>query len=209
MTAALRLGFPDPFPPFCWAEGGCTRGQFIGAIQAVTAHLPEDLPIAWVPGNLASLPVQLAAGHIDAIAAKAVIRARGGRFTFSEPLIQTAAALFARTGQHAPAPAQAGNATIATPAEGPLQGVLLREAPRARLILTTDYEDTLAALLSGRADFAALNADAGGALARRLHPGRLVPPGPRFAPLGLSVATMPGDPENVLGRLRLKRLHLA
>ncbi|MGY6536562.1 MAG: substrate-binding periplasmic protein [Pararhodobacter sp.] len=206
MTTRLRLGYLDPFRPFCWREGNTARGSFI---DALATRLSNPLSIDWQPGDLAELPALLATGQIDAIAAKAITPARAGLLTFSEPLLQTAAALFAAAGGTAPALTCAGTAVIATPASGPLPGIIRQQAPRSRLLLTKGYDDTLAALLSGRADLAALNADAGTDLAQRRFPGRFAPAGPRFAPLGLAIATPPGDPAGVLAALGLVPCHLA
>ncbi len=202
----LRLGYLDPFRPFCWSENGSARGSFV---IALTARLPPATRLAWRPAPLAALPRHLATGRIDAIAAKAVTATRAGQFTFSEPLLHTAAALFARAGTTPPALSDTGTATIATPGNGPLVAIIRAEAPCARLLLTPDYDAALAALLAGRTDFAALNADAGADLAQRVHPGRISRPGPRFAPLGLAVATLPGDPHGILPRIGLFPLHLA
>lgn len=202
----LRLGYPDPFPPFCESTPAGARGRFVDALAAT---LPGGQAIDWLPGPLDTLPAWLAEGRIDAIAPKAITTARADAFAFSQPLMQTAAALFGPGRHPPPALEQAGNARIGTPRQGPLAAHIARHAPAARLVFTADYADTLAAVLAGKADFAALNADAGAELARRLHPARFAPPGPRFAPLGLAVATLPGDPQKVLPRLGLQPLHFA
>ena len=202
----LRLGFPDPFPPFCESTAHGPQGRFIAALAA---RLPPGQRIDCQPGPLDALPQWLRDGRIDAIAPKAVTLDRAQRFSFSQPLMQTAAALFGPAPRPAPALEQAGTARIATPRQGPLAALITRHAQDARLIATTDYADTLDAVLTGAADFAALNADAGAEIAHRLHPGRFAPPGPRFAPLDLAVATLPGDPHAVLPRLGLQPLHLA
>ena len=204
---ALRLGFPDPFPPFCESDRQGPYGRFI---NAVAKSLPQGQRIDWQPGPLDRLNQWLRDGRIDAIAPKAVTLERAQRFSFSQPLMQTAAALFGLAdGPAAPALQQAGSARIATPRQGPLAALITRHAPDARLIATMDYAETLNAVLTGAADFAALNADAGAEIAHRHHPGRFAPPGPRFAPLGLAVATLPGDPHQVLPSLGLRPLHLA
>ncbi len=202
----LRLGFLNPFRPFCWQAAGSVQGLFVTALHT---RLPSKPLPDWLPASLQALPALLTAGQIDAIAAKAITASRATQFTFSEPLLHTAAALFARAGTAPPALPDTGTAIIATPARGPLVAIIGTEAPRARLLRTPDYNAALAALLAGRADFAALNADAGADLAHRVHPGRISPPGPRFAPLGLAVATLPGDPQGILPGLGLFPLHLA
>jgi ABC-type amino acid transport substrate-binding protein len=193
----ITLGYLDPFRPFCWSEGGRARGRFIDALHD---RVPNRVALSFLPGPLDALPRWLAEGRIDAIAAKAVTAERGAAFAFSEPLLETAAALFAPDGSVPPLPAAlAPGARIATPAGGPLAALLARLAPEAQVLPTADYAAAFAAVLDGRADVAALNADAGDAL----RPAGIGPPGPRFAPLGLAVAVPAGDPERVLSRLRL------
>ncbi|MCC5987622.1 MAG: transporter substrate-binding domain-containing protein [Pararhodobacter sp.] len=203
---ALRLGYPDPFPPFCESTSAGARGRFVTALAAA---LPAGQAIEWLPGKLDTLPRWLAEGRIDAIAPKAVTPARADEFAFSQPLMQTAAALFGPARCPPPALHAAGSARIATPRQGPLVAIITRHAPATQLVITADYAETLAAVLAGTADFGALNADAGAELAQRQHPGCFSPPGPCFAPLGLAVATLPGDPGSVLARLGLHPLHLA
>lgn len=190
----LRLGYLEPFRPFCWSAEGVVQGRLVEALQA---RSPEA--VEWVPGALAQLPLWLAEGRIDAIAAKAITPERAGAFTFSEPLLQTAAALFGPPGRAAPHPGEAGPAVIATPGAGPLMASLKRLAPEARVLAVADYPAALAAVETGAADWAALNADA----VEALFPGRTGPAGPRFAPLGLGVAVPAGDPGAVLARLGL------
>lgn len=192
----IRLGYLDPFRPFCWARNSVAQGRFVAALRA---HLPPEVTVDWVPGGLAVLPDWLASGRIDGIAAKAVTPGRAGSFSFSRPLLHTAAALFGPPGRIGPAPAAAGACTIATPASGPLAGLLPRLAPRARVLAVADYDAALRAVESGTADWAALNADAVPAL----YPGRTGPPGPRWAELGLAVAVPSGDPGGVIARLGL------
>lgn len=198
---AIVVGYLDPFRPFCWCEGGAHRGSFLDALRALAAARGERL--AFVPGSLAGLPEALAAGRIDAIAAKAATPGRAGAFAFSRPLARTGAALFAPAGRAAPSLEVAGAASVATPAEGPLAALLPRLAPSLAILPVADYAAALAAVLDGRAAFAALNADAGADEAAARFPGRFAAPGPRFAELDLALAVAPGDPRGVLARLGL------
>lgn len=192
----FRLGYLDPFRPFCWSEGDAARGLFV---EALSARLPAGVVIDWVPGALGDLPDWLAQGKIDAIAAKAVTPGRGRAFSFSAPLLQTAAALFGPVGHPAPHPADLGDCTIATPGAGPLASILPRLAPKARVTPVADYHAALHAVETGLADWAALNADAVPAL----YPNCTGPAGPRWAELGLAVAVPYGDPARILSRLGL------
>lgn len=199
----IRLGHHDPFRPFCWTEGSTAQGTFVAALHE---RLPPGTPLEWVPGPLDALPQWLASGRIDAIAPQAITPARAAALALSEPLLHTAAALFAPAGQGAPDPATAGALRIATPTGGPLAALLSRLAPQAVLHGTAGYVETLDAVLAGRADLAALNIDAGADLIARRYPDRFAPPGRPFARLGLAVAAPAGDPMGVLLRLGLNPL---
>ena len=199
----LRIGYLDPFAPFCFSRGARHEGRFLDALRARASDAGQDL--SFHPGAIGDLPQELAAGRIDAIAAKAVTAARGQDFTFSEPLLETAAALFAKAGNVAPAPDDIGGRTIATPGAGPLVAVLRRLAPEATILETADYPASLLAVLEGKADFAALNADAGATIADDAFPGAISASGPRFEVLGLALAVSPGDPGGVLARLGFQR----
>ncbi len=194
------IAFPDPFRPFVWQAAGRARGTFV---RALTKRLPRGVQIIWISSAHGALPALLLSGEIDAIAPLAITRERCGLFAFSEPLMQTAAALFARAGEKAPHPSTAGLARIVTPRAGPLAALLRALAPAIRLNLVADYEEAFACVLARQADYAALNAEAGTAFARRLFPGAISAPGPRFAPVGLAVATLPGDPQGIFPELGL------
>jgi len=194
----IVLGYLDPFHPFCWRQGDVDQGSFIAALRQ---HAPGGAVLDFRPGALEALPLWLAGGQIDAIAAKAVTGARAGLFTFSPPLMRTAAALFGPAGSAPPAVSDVATARIATPGAGPLAAMIPDLAPRARVVPVRDYEAAFAAVLEGRADWAALNADAGADLANRVLAGRISAPGPRFGAFDLAVAVSPGDPRGVLPRL--------
>jgi ABC-type amino acid transport substrate-binding protein len=198
---AIVVGYLDPFRPFAWSEGGAHRGSFLDALRVQATA--RGVALSFRPGTLAGLPEALAAGEIDAIAAKAVTPGRAGAFAFSRPLARSGAALFAPAGRVAPGLEDAGAARVATPAEGPLAALLPQLAPGVAVVAVADYAAALAAVLAGAADLAALNADAGAEAAAARHPGRFAPPGPRFAELDLALAVRPGDPGRVLERLGL------
>lgn len=197
----LTMGYLDPFRPFCWSEGGVATGLFI---TALTQGLPSGITLHFLPGGIEELQMWLTEGRIDAIAAKAITPDRAGTFTFSKPLMQTCAALFGSGATTPPAIENAGSARIATPRAGPLPGLIARLAPESRVLAVADYQAALAAVLDGRADWAALNRDAGTDLANSAFAGRFAPAGPGFGQLDLAVAVAPGDPGAVLACLGLQ-----
>lgn len=197
----LVIGFLDPFQPFAWTHEGCAKGRFIDILRAAAAR--NNIAVAFRPGPLDVLPQWLARGEIDGIAAKAMVPGRALEFAFSEPLMQTSAALFGPAGTVPPPLGPDVKGRIATPASGPLVGLLGRCAPCARLITVRDYEAALAAVAEGRADWAALNADAGADIAAVWRNGAIRARGPTFGHIDLALAVSPGDPRGVLSALGL------
>jgi hypothetical protein len=75
-----------------------------------------------------------------------------------------------------------------TPSAGPLTDIISRTAPAVKLSLTTDYEQSLARVIDGSADAAALNYHAGAVSAARLHPGQITKPSAMFQEMVNAVA---------------------
>lgn len=185
----LRIGYLADFLPFTF------RGPNGASGALVTMLDPRRRRHRFIAAGLEVLPMLLHKGDIDAILPKAFTPDRTKEFDFSQPLAMTGAALF---GLGAPAIGAAGAARIATPGTGPLAALLPRLAPLATVVVVPDYAAAFAAVTEGRADFAALNADAGAAMA-----GGRFTAGPRFAELPLCLAARPGDGARVFGRLGL------
>lgn len=195
------IGFLDPFQPFAWTHDGRAEGRFIDALR--TAATRFNVSVEFRPGSIDVLPQWLARGDIDGIAAKAMVPGRELEFDFSVPLMQTSAALFGPVGT---VPASLGpdvKGRIATPASGPLVGLLRRSAPLAELIMVKDYEAALAAVADGQVDWAALNVDAGAGIAAVWRNGVISARGATFGHIDLALAVSPGDPRGVLSALGL------
>ena len=186
----MRIGYPEDFAPFT------CRGPR-GAQGTLIALLRGRARVRFVAAGLEALPDLLHKGDIDAILPKAFTPARAQDFDFSQPLAMTGAALFS-LGRAAPAIGAAGGSRIATPGVGPLAALLTGLAPGCTVVRVADYATALTAVADGRADHAALNADAGALMA-----GARFRAGPRFAELALCVATRPGDGARVFARLGL------
>ena len=185
----LRIGYLADFAPFTFRGPRGAQGALVVRLRG-QGH-------RFVAAGLEALPGLLHKGDIDAILPKALTPDRTAEFDFSQPLAVTGAALFGMGGA-APGIGAAGRARIATPGAGPLAALLPRLAPGVTVAVVTDYAAAFAAVTEGRADYAALNADAGAAMA-----GTRFTPGPRFAELPLCLAARPGDGARVFGRLGL------
>ena len=123
-------------------------------------------------------------------------------YDFSAPVVTTGGALFVR----APSPtpenllAMAGKVVV-TPRAGPLADLISRAAPAVKLSLTTDYEQSLARVIDGSADAAALNYHAGAVIAARLYPGQITKPAAMFLETVNGVAVPKGKLPEFLARL--------
>jgi polar amino acid transport system substrate-binding protein len=90
---------------------------------------------------------------------------------------------------------------VVTPRTGPLAAIIQKTAPAVKLVLTADYEESLALLLSGEADAAALNFQVGTQLAAKLYPGQVTEPRTMFAEQPLAVGVLKGRNSDLLARL--------
>ncbi len=122
-------------------------------------------------------------------------------FDFSDPLLITGGALFVRAPNATPESLDAlAGKIVVTPRTGPLATFICKAAPDVRLVLTENYEESLARLVGGEADAAALN-PAGGNMAARLYPGQVTEPRNMFTELPFAVAVSKGTGAQFLGRL--------
>jgi polar amino acid transport system substrate-binding protein len=88
-----------------------------------------------------------------------------------------------------------------TPRSGPLAAYIQKIAPDVKLIRTMSYQASLARLVDGEADAAALNYQAGTSIAGQLYPGRLTIPRSTFLELPLAAAVLKGQNAEFLARL--------
>jgi polar amino acid transport system substrate-binding protein len=80
--------------------------------------------------------------------------------------------------------------TVVTPERGPLAADIRRRFPQVKLITVASYDASLAAVLSGQADVAALNFQVGQRLINSTYPGRFSMPAEPYlrVPLAFAVA---------------------
>ena len=91
--------------------------------------------------------------------------------------------------------------TVVTPRTGPLAGLIERTAPSVNLVVTTDYEESLARLVRGDADAAALNYHVGAMLAARLYPGKVTMPRIFFTQNPTALGVRKGEQAELLSRM--------
>jgi ABC-type amino acid transport substrate-binding protein len=91
--------------------------------------------------------------------------------------------------------------TVVTPRAGPLAGFIRKTAPAVNLVVTQDYEESLARLIAGEADAAALNFSAGNRIAARLYPSQITLPRIMFDEQPFAVGVLKGQSAKMLAEL--------
>jgi hypothetical protein len=87
-------------------------------------------------------------------------------------------------------------------ADRPAGGFIQKNA-RVKLVITTDYEESLARLVKGEADAAALGFHVGIRIAARLYPSQVTEPRSMFTELPFAVAVSKGREAEFLARLNV------
>lgn len=197
---ALRVAHDERFPPFAEAQNGQSSGLAIELLRAAAAK--GEVELTFVPVPFQQVQQTLTDGRADAIFPIAITPDRRQTLDFSAPILPTGGAFFVRSPDKTPASIAAiAGKTVTTPRTGPLAAYLQKNAPDAKLIVTADYDESLAQLVSGAADVAALNFQTGARLAARLHPGKITPPDRLFWELPFAVAVPKGKAADQVGKL--------
>lgn len=196
----LRIAHDRRFPPFVEVVDGASRGLAVDLLRAAAAR--AGVKITFVPVPFEEVQKTLADGRADAIFPLAINPERQRLFDFSAPLLVTGGGLFVR----APAPAPAtfdglAGRTVVTPKTGPLAAYIAKNAAAVKLVVVSDYDESLRMLMSGEADAAALNFQAGARIANRLYSGKISVPDRLFLELPLAVAVPKGKGESVLAKI--------
>jgi polar amino acid transport system substrate-binding protein len=195
----VRITHNQPFPPLSELKNGKSEGLLIDVLQAASARV--GLELEFVAAPLDQMEQTLKDGRADAFLT-AMTPERLESYDFSAPVLATGGALFVR----APSPtpenllAMSGKVVV-TPKAGPLADLISRTVPAVKLSLTTDYEQSLARVIDGSADAAALNYHAGAVIASRLYPDQITKPATMFQETMNGVAVPKGQQSEFLARL--------
>ena len=183
------------------AEGyGRSTGLVLDAVAEAMQRMKA--PYVFVLLTLDEAEPALAEGKVDALAAKGDTAERRVRFDFSAPIVVTGGALFTRAG--APAAkrlADFSGKVVVPPRGGPLFAQIAKTAPEVTLREATSYAESLALVLAGEADAAALNWHVGIRMARAKHPGKFALPSEPYIALPLAFAVAKGKHADVLKHL--------
>ncbi len=197
---AARIGHSQVFPPFAEVKDGKSQGLAIDILAAAAARVV--IAIEWVPVPFEQLQHTLDDGRAQAIFPLGITPERRQSFDFGAPLLTTGGALYVRAPDDEPTSLAAlAGKIVVTPQTGPLAAVIQRMAPDVRLVTTANYEESLARLVAGEADAAALNYQVGARMVAELYAGRITVPRVMFAQQQLAVAVPKGRRMELLARL--------
>jgi polar amino acid transport system substrate-binding protein len=195
----VRITHNQPFPPLSELKNGKSEGLLIDILRAASARV--GLELEFVAAPLDQMEQTLKDGRADALLT-AMTPERLKSYDFSVPVLTTGGALFVRVPSPMPQSLlEMSGKVVVTPGAGPLADIILRTAPAVNLSLTTDYEQSLARVIDGSADAAALNYHAGGVIAARLYPGQITKPSGMFQETVNAVAAPKGQQPEFLARL--------
>jgi polar amino acid transport system substrate-binding protein len=195
----IRIAANNILPPFAEAKDGVTMGLVVDIVRAAAERAGYDVDFLPVP--LEQMEASLRDGRAVAAIPVAASPERRERMDFSDTLLMTGGALYVRAPEPTPASLQAlAGKTVVTPRTGPLTAFIQKTTPEVKLVVTDDYEQSLARVVGGEADAAALNLQAGALLAARLHPGKLTVPRAMFLELPFGAAVLKGRHGEFLSR---------
>jgi len=195
----VRIAHNQSFPPFAEVREGRSAGLAIDILRAAAGRV--EVEVVFIPVTIEQAMPSLRDGRADALLA-ANTPERQQLLDYSEPVLMTGASLYVRAPKQTPESlAILAGKTVVTPRAGPLVDYIRKSAPAVNLVTTADYEESLARLVGGQADAAALNAAAGGRIASRLYPGQVTLPRSMFYEQPLAVGFPKGQGGKVLAQL--------
>ena len=196
----MRIAYNNLLPPLSEVKDGQPTGL---AVEILAAALERaGIAIELVPLPLEQMELSLQDGRAIAAFPMAITAERREVLDFSDTLLMTGGALYVRAPELTPEGLKAlAGKTVVTPKTGPLAAFIRKTAPEVKLVVAEDYESSLARLVAGEADAAALNYQAGTMIANRGYPGRVTTPAAMFLELPLGAAVIKGRNAELLAGL--------
>jgi polar amino acid transport system substrate-binding protein len=196
----VRIAHNNLLPPFAEVKDGKTVGLVVDIFR--TAAERAGYSVEFLPVPIEQMELALKDGRARAALPMAITPERLERLDFSATLLMSGGALYVRAPDPTPEGLRAlAGKTVVTPRPGPLAAFIQKTASEVKLVVTEDYETSLARLVSGEADAAALNYQTGALLAARLYPGKLTVPRVMFVELPFGAAVLKGQNAEFLTRL--------
>ena len=196
----VRVAHAESFPPYASASEGRSEGMAVDILRA--AATKAGLTIAFVIVPFEQLQRTVEDGRADAIFPTGITPERRKTLDFSAPLLATGGSLYVRAPQQAPDDLKSlDGKTVVTPRTGPLAAYIEKNAPQVKVIRSASYEESLAMLVEGKVDAAALNSHVGGRIADKLYPGKVNVASRMFLEVPLAVAVKKGTQSELLQQL--------
>ncbi len=185
----IRVAHNRLLPPFAEVKDGKSTGLVVDIFRAAAERAGYDVEFFPVP--IEQMEATLKDGRAIATIPTAVTPERRQTMDFSDMLLMTGGAIYVRAGEATPSDLQAlSGKVVVTPRTGPLAAFIQKTAPAVKLEVTEDYETSLERLVSGKADAAALNFQAGAMIANKLYPGKVTFPDRMFLELPFGAAVL-------------------
>lgn len=187
----VRIAHAESFPPYAQARDGRSEGMAVDILRAAAAK--AGLQLAFVVVPFEELQRTVEDGRAEAIFPTGITPERRKTLDFSAALLSTGGSIYVRAPAQAPGElgALAGR-TVVTPRTGPLAAYIEKNAPQVKVLRSASYEESLAMLVEGKADAAALNSHVGGRIAGKLYPGKVNGASRMFLEVPLAVAVKRG-----------------
>ncbi len=200
MADVMRVVHPVQLSPFAEVIDGRSSGIVVDIVRAAAERAGLRIDFLAVPFEQVEAALQ--DERADIAIPIAVTSERRARFDFSDTLLMTGGSLFVRAGEATPdgLAALAGKVVV-TPRTGPLAAYIAKVASDVKLVVTSDYEESLRLLVGGEVDAAALNHQAGAMIAAKLHPGMLTFPREMFLELPFGAAVLKGTRSETIAAL--------
>jgi polar amino acid transport system substrate-binding protein len=196
----VRIAHQVDFMPIADVKDGQSVGFGVEIVRAAAERSRID--VEFVPVPFEQVQKTLDDGRAVAIFPLAITPERQRLFDFSDAIYEGGGGLFVRAPEATPKDLPSlSSKTVVTPRTGPLAGLIERTAPNVNLVVTADYEESLARLVRGDADAAALNFHVGAMLAARLYPGKVTMPHIFFTQTPTAIGVRKGEQAELLNRM--------
>jgi polar amino acid transport system substrate-binding protein len=196
----VRIAHAESFPPYAQSREGRSEGMAVDILRSAAAK--AGLQLSFVVVQFEELQRTVEDGRAEAIFPTGITPERRKTLDFSAPLLSTGGSLYVRAPGQAPdeLAALAGK-TVVTPRTGPLAAYIEKNSPQVKVLRSASYEESLAMLLEGKADAAALNSHVGGRIAEKLYPGKVNVASRMFLEVPLAVAVKKGTQSALIEQL--------
>lgn len=195
----FRIAHNQNLPPLYMVQDGKSVGLGIDVLRAAAGR--AGIELAFVPLTIEHQLPSLKDGRADGLLS-ADTPERRQILDFGAPVMMTGGALYVRAPNPTPETLEAlSGLVVVTPRAGPLVDFIRKNAPTVNLVVTEDYEESLARVMAGQAAAAALNALAGGRIAARLYPNQFTVPKIMFYEQPLALGVLKGQSAKTIAQL--------